>query len=119
MENVIGETIQRKREERGWRKYHLAQYLETESRQVMLWEMGVTKPGAYYLERLADLFGCSVDEMMGRDATRVVRCKNCVHREWKDMFGSVVILECRLTGLTKKPEGFCSEGIKEGETQGG
>lgn len=119
MDNVIGENIRRLREARGMKRFHLAKALSTGAINVAHWEDGEVIPSAYSLGIIADLFGVSVDEVMGRgETTIVVRCKNCRHREWKTMFGSTVILECGLTERTKKPEDFCSEGIPDDE-QGG
>ena len=35
---------------------------------VAKWELGRAKPTADNLERLADIFGCSIDYILGRDS---------------------------------------------------
>ena len=47
------------------------------------------------------------------DAVPVVRCRECKHRKYDDIFG---MLWCNLDSCTKrvKPDDFCSYGEKEG-----
>ena len=51
------------------------------------------------------------------DAVPVVRCRECKHRKYDDIFG---MLWCNLDSCTKrvKPDGFCSYGEKEGADNG-
>ena len=47
------------------------------------------------------------------DAVPVVRCRECKHRKYDDIFG---MLWCNIDSCTKrvKPDDFCSYGEKEG-----
>ena len=51
------------------------------------------------------------------DAVPVVRCRECKHRKYNDIFR---ILWCNLDPYTKrvKPDDFCSYGEKEGADNG-
>ena len=51
------------------------------------------------------------------DAVPVVRCLECKHRKYDDIFG---MLWCNLDSCTKrvKPDDFCSYGEKEGADNG-
>jgi len=48
-------------------KTQLADRLRVDLSTVCKWESGVNKPTADGLLRLADLFGCSIDEIYGRE----------------------------------------------------
>ena len=63
---------------------------------------------AYMLFRLWDSATKCVD---------VVRCRECKHRKYDDIFG---MLWCNLDSCTKrvKPDDFCSYGEKEGADNG-
>ena len=67
---IVGENIRIQREARGMSKYELTKAVRgRHSRDctlVHLWENGVNAPSAYNLCLLADIFGCTVDELLGR-----------------------------------------------------
>ncbi len=55
------------RERAGMTKTELADKLDVDISTVCKWESGVNTPTANGLLRLADLFGCSIDELYGRE----------------------------------------------------
>ena len=61
--------------------------------------------------------GCVYDRFISNaptiNAVPVVRCRECKHRKYDDIFG---MLWCNLDSCTKrvKPDDFCSYGEKEG-----
>ena len=57
------------REQAGLTKTQLADRLGVDLSTVCKWESGVNKPTADGLLRLADLFGCTIDELFGRKAS--------------------------------------------------
>lgn len=109
----IGEIIRRKREEKDWNQHRLGEKVGSQGKQVKLWEAGKVQPGAYYLGRLADVFGCSVDELMGRDAVKPVRCRNCANYRTFILFGRAVS-ECKVWEEDPGPDGYCHKGKEFG-----
>lgn len=67
---IIGANIRTMREERGMTKYALAKAIKggdgRDCAVIVFWESGRNVPSAHYLCKLADVFGCSVDELLGR-----------------------------------------------------
>lgn len=59
--------IGRIRERAGLSKTQLADRLGVDLSTVCKWETGVNRPTADGLLKLADLFGCTIDELFGRD----------------------------------------------------
>ena len=52
----------------GMTQRELADKLGISSVAVAKWESGENRPTADNLERLADIFGCSIDHILGRDS---------------------------------------------------
>lgn len=63
----MGCTIRRMREEQGMSKRKLAMLAECSEKSIRSWEKGKCLPDAYYLMKLADAFGCSIDALFGRE----------------------------------------------------
>ncbi len=55
------------RERAGMTQTQLADKLGVDNSTVCKWETGVNSPMAKSLFKLADLFGCSIDEICGRE----------------------------------------------------
>lgn len=62
----MGGIIRRMREEQGMSKRKLAMLAECSEKSIRSWEQGKCLPDAYYLMKLADAFGCSIDALFGR-----------------------------------------------------
>jgi tetratricopeptide (TPR) repeat protein/transcriptional regulator with XRE-family HTH domain len=53
--------LKREREQRGWTQSELAERIGTTQVNVSRWEKGITLPGPYYRQRLADIFAKSIE----------------------------------------------------------
>ena len=58
--------IQEYRKQRKWTQKELADRLGVERSAVAKWESGKSQPQAARLVALAEIFGCTVDEILGR-----------------------------------------------------
>ncbi len=56
--------IKEKREEKGWTQEELAKRLNVSRTAVVKWETGAAMPTVKRLVNLADLFGCSIDDLL-------------------------------------------------------
>ncbi|WP_374713760.1 helix-turn-helix domain-containing protein [Symbiobacterium terraclitae] len=64
--NALGKRIKELRESRQWRQVDLGQRLGVTGSAVTQWERGQRVPDPATLQRIADLFGVSVDYLLGR-----------------------------------------------------
>ena len=48
----------------GWTQAQVAEQLGVQPSAVTMWETGERKPNIIVLKRLADLFGCTTDELL-------------------------------------------------------
>ena len=60
------DILKEKRKALGLTQYEVADALGTSQSRVASWELGQHFPGFLNLADLADIFRCSVDELMGR-----------------------------------------------------
>lgn len=58
--------IQEYRKQKKWTQEELARRLGVERSAVAKWESGKSQPQAARLVALAEIFGCTVDEILGR-----------------------------------------------------
>ncbi len=65
-ENVIGKNIRRLRTQREMNQDMLAAELNLLRQTISAYERGVTLPDIYVLIAMADFFGVTVDELIGR-----------------------------------------------------
>lgn len=61
--------LRKKRTERGLTQRQVADSLGVEPNTVSQWESGVREPRVCQLPKLAELFGCTVDELLGIEKT--------------------------------------------------
>ena len=66
LNDIIGENIRRLRKSQRMTQQKLARAVYGNQDMVCNWELGKHAPSAYYLVRIADVLGCSVDELLGR-----------------------------------------------------
>lgn len=64
--NNFGEVLRDKRSALGWTQRRLAKELNTSQLCVWKWETGRTLPNLALLISIADVFSCSLDELLGR-----------------------------------------------------
>lgn len=62
----IGEIIKELRTERGLSQAALAKEIGVSQKAVDYWERGINEPKASYIAALAEFFGVSCDELLGR-----------------------------------------------------
>ncbi|MBR1740005.1 MAG: helix-turn-helix transcriptional regulator [Ruminococcus sp.] len=58
------ESIKRFRKAKGWLQKDLAEMLGVAKNTVSTWESGERKPDIVTLKRLAEIFGCTADELL-------------------------------------------------------
>ncbi len=63
---MLGERIRKLRKERGYSQQQLAIKLNLSQGAVSQWENGQTTPQSEQLSALADIFGITTDELLGR-----------------------------------------------------
>ena len=63
----LGENLQRLRKEKGLSQEDVAQKLFVSRQSVSKWENGAAEPGVEYLKALANLYGVTLDELMGNE----------------------------------------------------
>ncbi len=66
IEATLAKNIREKREALGITRQELTRRLGVSHGQPYFWETGQNAPGAWSLCLLADEFGCTVDELLGR-----------------------------------------------------
>lgn len=59
----IGKNIVRYRKEKGLTQAELGKLLGVSYQAVSKWELDKTMPDSFLLPRLADVFGCSIDDL--------------------------------------------------------
>ena len=59
----IGKNILRYRKEKGLTQEKLGELLGVSPQAVSKWERDQTMPDSFLLPRLADIFGCSIDDL--------------------------------------------------------
>ena len=62
----IGEMILKKRQAAGMTQEQLAAQVPCSRTIIAQYEIGLKTPSVYIVARLADVFGCTVDELIGR-----------------------------------------------------
>lgn len=70
---TTADRIRARRQLAGWSQSQLADRLDVESMQVSRWERGESTPSLPSLRRLADAFGCTLDELVPRPAGTAIR----------------------------------------------
>ena len=60
-------SLKELRERAQLRQVDVAERLEVDQAAVSNWERGVNKPARKYQRKLADLYGCSVDELLAQE----------------------------------------------------
>ena len=60
-------SIQQARSEKGLTQEALAKMMGISRSAVAMWETGQTRPRAQLLPKLADILGCTVDELLRKE----------------------------------------------------
>lgn len=94
---TIGDIIKEKRKAKGWNQSKLAKVTGYAVTTLQGWESGNHEPRACALADLADAFGCSLDELVGREPPRVpltVETLDPVIAEIMDTFVKYADMNC-------------------------
>jgi transcriptional regulator with XRE-family HTH domain len=67
---TFGQILREKRKELGWKQKDLADKLNTYPSTISAWETDRGVPSVYTAIDLADVFGCSLDELVGRGSQK-------------------------------------------------
>ncbi len=62
-----GEMLKEQREKLGWSQSMVAKKINTSHQNISRWESGKILPSIDFCVKLADLYGVSLDELVGRD----------------------------------------------------
>ena len=65
--NNYGENLRYQREEKGISQRELAFKIGTSSQNISRWERGEVLPSIDFCVKLADFYGITVDELIGRE----------------------------------------------------
>ena len=77
----LGTNIRQRRQAAGMSQEELAKRVYVVRQTVLNWEHGKTMPDLESLKRLADVFGTTVDDLLGSDAGRILRESAADRRE--------------------------------------
>ena len=66
---TLGQTIKRMREKNGYSRDELANKLGIHKNNILNWENDKHFPSLFLLMCVADVFGCTLDELVGRTTT--------------------------------------------------
>ena len=67
MQNQLGENIAIFRKEKGLSQEKVAEYMAVSRQAVTKWESNISRPSSDNLIKLAELFGVSVDVLLGNN----------------------------------------------------
>ncbi len=87
MENtsiLLAANIQMYRKKAGFTQEDLAEKLGVSFRAVSKWENAKCAPDILFLPLMADLFGCYIDELFGREVKVEINYDYCGVLPWKD-----------------------------------
>ena len=71
-----GEAFREQREERGISQGELARQIGTSRQNVSRWESNQVQPSIDFCVQLADFYGISLDELVGRDYNATSKMKS-------------------------------------------
>ena len=78
----LGEIIKEKRKERGWTQERLAKKIGVAAGTISWWENDGATPSIYAMWDMADVFGCSIDELCGRKEKSYEEKQNRTYRHY-------------------------------------
>lgn len=80
---ILAENIQKFRKQKGLTQEELADKLGVTYQAVSKWENAKSAPDIFFLPQLADVFGCSIDDLFCRDSA-IVSDTYCTAFPWGD-----------------------------------
>ena len=70
----MASNIEKKRKEKGLLQSDLARELGVTQGAISQWEKGMTEPSIKYLVKMAQIFGCTVDELLVTETSGEEAC---------------------------------------------
>lgn len=64
---TVGQAIKKARTEKGYTQDKLAKKIGTYGYIISIWENDKAQPCCYFLMRMADVLGISIDKLVGRE----------------------------------------------------
>ena len=61
---TFGEIVREKRKAKGWAQWELAEEIGAEQHTISCWETGRTFPNILVAMQLAEVFDCTIDELI-------------------------------------------------------
>lgn len=61
---TFGQILREKRKEKGWRQVNLADKLNVAVQTITNWERGLSIPNIYMAADIAQILGCTIDELV-------------------------------------------------------
>ena len=83
---MLGERIKEKRLERGWTQERLGKKIGVGAGTISWWEHNGASPNIYAVWDLADVFGCSIDELCGRKVIEKNERTLLYPKKWDDAY---------------------------------
>ena len=81
---MLGKRIKELREQKGLLQKEIANLLGISQQAVARWENGQTEPDSETLAKLAEIFNCSVDYLLGRTNVRTPIETIAAHHDGED-----------------------------------
>ena len=81
---ILAANIQKYRKKRGLTQEELAEKLGVTFQAVSKWENAKSAPDIFFLPKMAELFGCHIDEMFSRDIKTEIHYDLCTEFPWYD-----------------------------------
>lgn len=60
---MLGNNIRRLRKQHKLKQTELAVLIYSSNNSISAWERGVNQPTAYFLKKLSEVFGCTIDDL--------------------------------------------------------
>ena len=61
---TFGQILREKRKAKGWKQYKLAEMLNVRVQTITNWERDLTVPNVYMAADIAQVLGCTIDELI-------------------------------------------------------
>ena len=81
---ILATNIQKYRKKRGLTQEELAEKLGVTFQAVSKWENAKSAPDIFFLPKMAELFGCYIDELFSRDIKTEIHYDLCTEFPWHD-----------------------------------
>lgn len=81
---ILAANIQKYRKKRGLTQEELAEKLGVTFQAISKWENAKSAPDIFFLPKMAELFGCHIDELFSRDIKTEIHYDLCTEFPWYD-----------------------------------